>query len=252
MRYFAELCYRGTRYVGWQRQESPKPSVQIIVENALSTILARSIDVTGCGRTDAGVHAKEYYLHFDFEGEFPEGFLSRLNKFLPPDIAFRRFFPVQPDAHARFDAFERSYEYYVSLSKNPFSTDLAYFFPFRRRLDFGKMEEAARLLLDYDTFFPFCKSNTDDTSMRCDLQRAEWRHDPDNDRMVFYITSNRFLRGMVRLIVGMCLNVGMSEVSLEEIKEAMDQQTRFAKSWSVPPEGLYLTGVKYPEALILS
>jgi len=245
MRYFAEICYRGTRYVGWQKQPGTEPSVQGVIEDAMSTILAGPIEVTGCGRTDTGVHAKQYFLHFDFEGEFPEGFLNRLNRFLPPDIAFRRIFPVGPNAHARFDAYERSYEYHLTLSKDPFSTGLAYFFPFRDRLDFGKMQEAAGLLLQYDTFFPFCKSNTDDTSMKCDLKRAEWVRDPENDRLVFHITSNRFLRGMVRLVVGMCLNVGMGQVSLDEVKEALDTQTRLAKSWSVPGEGLYLTGVKY-------
>ena len=246
MRYFAELAYRGTRYAGWQRQPEPHAnSVQEAIEHALSTILATAIEVVGCGRTDAGVHAREYVLHFDFDGEFPQGFLNRLNKFLPTDIAFRKIYPVAPDAHARFDATERSYEYLIDLSKNPFATDLAWFFPFRDRLDFGRTQAAAHLLLQYEEFFPFCKSNTDVHTMRCDLRRSEWVRDEAADRLVFHITANRFLRGMVRLIAGMCLNAGMGQVSIEEVKKAMDAQTRLAKSWSVPPEGLYLKGIKY-------
>lgn len=245
MRYFAEIAYRGTRYVGWQRQPGPEPSVQGVIEDAMSLILAAPVEATGCGRTDAGVHAKEYYLHFDFDGAFPEGFLTRLNKFLPPDISFRRIFPVPPEAHARFDAKERSYEYYIDLAKNPFATDLAYFFPFRQRLDYARMQEAAALLLHYEEFYPFCKSNTDAHTMRCELRRAEWRQDVETDRLVFTITANRFLRGMVRLIVGMCLNVGMGQVALEEVRTAMEMQTRLKKSWSAPPEGLYLGGIRY-------
>ena len=249
MRYFAELAYRGTRYLGWQKQPGQEPTVQGAIEGALSTILGSGIEVVGCGRTDTGVHAKEYVLHFDFEGEFPQGFLPRLNKFLPPDIAFHRLYPVQPEAHARFDAVERSYEYHIDLSKNPFATDLAWFFPFRDRLDFELVQQAAQLLLEYETFFPFCKSNTDVHTMRCDLKRSEWKKGEGADRLTFTITSNRFLRGMVRLVVGMCLNVGMGQVSLEEVRKAMDTQTRLAKSWSVPPEGLYLCGIKYPTPL---
>lgn len=246
MRYFAHLAYCGTRYAGWQRQPEPHAlSVQEVIESAMSTILGGGIEVTGCGRTDAGVHAREYVLHFDFEGEFPQGFLTRLNKFLPPDIAFRNIYPVHPEAHARFDATERSYEYLLDLSKNPFAPGLAWFFPFRDRLDFDKVQEAAQLLLPYEEFYPFCKSNTDVHTMRCDLRRCEWEQDEARDRLVFHITANRFLRGMVRLIVGMCLNVGMGQVSLEEVKKAMDTQTRLAKSWSVPGEGLYLGGILY-------
>lgn len=246
MRYFAELAYRGTRYLGWQKQPGQEPTVQEAIENAMSTILGADIEVVGCGRTDTGVHAREYVLHFDFSGEFPQGFLTRLNKFLPPDIAFRRLYSVPPEAHARFDAVERSYEYHIDLSKNPFATDLAWFFPFRDRLDYERTREAATLLLSYEEFFPFCKSNTDVHTMRCNLKRSEWKKDDATDRLTFHITSNRFLRGMVRLVVGMCLNVGMGQVTLDEVKKAMDTQTRLAKSWSVPPEGLYLCGIKYP------
>jgi len=245
MRYFAELSYRGTRFMGWQKQPDQKATVQGTIENAMSTILGEEIEVVGCGRTDTGVHASEYVLHFDYTDDFPQGFLPRLNKFLPSDVAFQKIFPVNADAHARFDAVERSYTYYIDLSKNPFATDLAYFFPFRNRLHPDRLHQAAQLLLGYASFYPFCKSNTDVHTMRCDLKRAEWQEDTEADRLIFHITSNRFLRGMVRLIVGMCLNVGMGQVSLDEVKKALDTQTRLAKSWSVPPEGLYLKGIRY-------
>ncbi|MBK7406807.1 MAG: tRNA pseudouridine(38-40) synthase TruA [Saprospirales bacterium] len=247
MRYFAEIAYRGTRYLGWQKQPEQGPTVQGTIENHLSTILGADIELVGCGRTDTGVHAREYVLHFDYDGAFPEGFLPRLNKFLPDDIAFRKLYPVHAEAHARFDAVERSYEYIIDLSKNPFATDLAYFFPFGARLDINLLQEAARLLLQYESFYPFCKSHTDAHTMRCDLKQAEWRHDTDADRLHFFITSNRFLRGMVRLLVGMCLNVGMGQVALDDVRKALDTQTRLEKSWSVPPEGLYLMGIRYGE-----
>jgi tRNA pseudouridine38-40 synthase len=244
-RYFAELSYLGTHFSGWQKQ--PKSSsVQEVIEKAISKILRTKTEVVGCGRTDAGVHAKQYFLHFDFEGDFPEGFTNRLNKVLPPDIAFKKFIETRPNAHARFDATHRAYEYHLGFHKNPFTTNTAFHFPFAHQLDHEKMQQAATLLLKYKAFFPFCKSNSDAKTMNCDLQRAEWVFDDKNEKLVFHISANRFLRGMVRLIVGMCLNVGLGKVSLEQIKEALDNQTRLSKSYSVPPQGLFLTDIRYP------
>jgi tRNA pseudouridine38-40 synthase len=244
-RYFAELSYLGTRFSGWQKQPKAK-SVQEAVEKGISKILRTDIEVVGCGRTDAGVHAKQYFLHFDFEEDFPEGFCNRLNKVLPPDIAFKKVIEVKPTAHARFDATHRAYEYHVGFYKNPFTINTAFHFPFAHKLDHEKLRDAARLLLNYDEFFPFCKSNSDVKTMKCDLQRAEWIIEPKNEELVFHIASNRFLRGMVRLIVGMCLNVGLGKLSLEQVKAALETQTRLSKSLSVPPQGLFLTDIRYP------
>jgi tRNA pseudouridine38-40 synthase len=244
MRYFSELAYNGTNYNGWQRQPNA-PSVQQTIEEALATILNTAIEVVGCGRTDTGVHASQYFLHFDFEGKFPKEFLRRLNKLLPPDVAFRSIYEVAADAHARFDATRRSYEYHIVLDKSPFLTDTAWHFPFFEKLDLEKTQAAAALLLNYGAFQPFCKSNTDVHTMECTLFRSEWVFDAAASRLVFHISANRFLRGMVRLIVGMCLNVGLGKVELDEVRHALDQQVLLKKSWSVPPEGLFLTEVRY-------
>jgi tRNA pseudouridine38-40 synthase len=245
MRYFAELAYNGTNYVGWQSQPGQR-SVQGTIEEALSTILNTPIEVVGCGRTDAGVHAKQYFLHFDFEGSFPQGFDRRINKFLPPDIAIYRFIEVGPEAHARFDATQRAYEYHIDFRKNPFGKDTRYFFPFAGHLNEALLQDAAQLLLDYQEFYPFCKSNTDVKTMRCDLRRSEWMIDREAQSMVFHIAADRFLRGMVRLIVGMCLNAAQGKLGLEAVRRALEQQTRLPKSLSAPPDGLYLTDIRYP------
>ena len=246
MRYFAELSYKGTPYNGWQKQPDC-PSVQATIEEALSTILRKPTEVVGCGRTDTGVHAQQYFLHFDFEAEFPKSFLKRLNKYLPPDISFKAIHSVNDSAHARFDATHRAYEYHIEFHKNPFTTNLAYHFPHCQQLDLNLLNEAAQLLLQYKAFFPFCKSKTEVKTMNCDLYQSEWKlFNEEEERLVFYIAANRFLRGMVRLIVGMCLNVGLRKLRLEEVQEALEKQERLRKSLSVPPQGLYLIDIRYP------
>jgi len=245
MRYFSKLAYNGTNYNGWQKQPND-PSVQEMIEAALFTIIRQEIAVVGCGRTDTGVHAKEYYLHFDLENGLPENFIYRLNKVLPKDISIEKIFEVHADAHARFDATNRSYEYHVVFNKNPFRQDTTYFFPFSKQLDFEKLQAAASLLLQYEEFYPFCKSNTDVKTMICEMTRAEWVLNEDKTGMIFYISANRFLRGMVRLIVGMCLNVGLGKITIEEVKAALEKQERFNKSHSVSPQGLFLMDIRYP------
>lgn len=245
MRYFVELAYNGTRYYGWQRQPN-QISVQEALEGAFSTILNTPIAITGCGRTDTGVHAKQYFIHFDYEGSFPHSFDRRINKFIGPDIVLHRFWQVSPNEHARFDATHRAYEYHLTFRKNPFERETAYYFPFSHKLDRAAMQEAAQSLLDYSEFYPFCKSDTDVKTMICELRRAEWEWRPEEQKLVFHIAANRFLRGMVRLIVGMCLNVGLGKLKLEEVRQAMDKQTRIPHSLSVPPQGLFLTDIRYP------
>ncbi len=244
-RYFAELSYLGTAYSGWQKQ--PKAtSIQEVIENGISKILREKTEIVGCGRTDAGVHAKQYFLHFDYKGGFPEGFTNRLNKVLPTDISFKKIVEMESTVHARFDATHRAYEYHLGFNKNPFSTNTAFHFPFAQQLDRQKLQEATELLLNYEAFFPFCKSNSDVKTMKCNLQRAEWIFNEEDEELVFHIAANRFLRGMVRLIVGMCLNVSLGKLSLKEVKSALDDQTRLSKSYSVPPQGLFLTDIRYP------
>jgi len=245
MRYFAELAYKGTHFFGWQIQ--PKQiTVQETLENAFSTILRTRMEVVGCGRTDTGVHASQYFMHFDFDGKFPKNFSSRINKFLPPDIAISRIFPVAADAHARFDAFQRAYEYRMHFRKDPFRQDTSYYFPYPQQPDPEKMQEAAQLLLHYDSFFPFCKTHHDAKTYQCELNRSEWELQAGGESLTYHIAANRFLRGMVRLIVGMCINVGLGKVPFDEVQQALDQQTRLERSASAPPEGLFLKDIHYP------
>ncbi len=245
MRYFAELAYHGANYCGWQRQ--PKQlSVQEVLEEALSLILQEEVEVFGCGRTDTGVHASQFFMHFDLEQAFDQNLLGRLNRYLPKDIVLYRIFEVSANAHARFDAYSRSYEYHLDFRKNPFAQKQSYYFPFAEKLNHDAMQKAAQLLLDYEEFLPFCKANSDAKTMRCELSRSEWVWHPKQHKMVFHITANRFLRGMVRLIVGMCLNVGQGKLPLPAVQKALDEQTRLEKSWSAPPDGLFLTQVRYP------
>ena len=253
MRFFLRLSYRGTHYNGWQIQPYD-PSVQETLEAALTKILRVSIDVTGCGRTDTGVHAKGYIAHFEaprealerFAEDYSSDILKRLNKCLPEDIAVSALWEVSPETHARFDAIHRAYEYHIIFRKSPFEIDTAYHFPLIKMVDFDQLQAAAAILLDYEEFFPFCKTNTQVKTMRCELFRSEWIIDEAAGRMVFHIAANRFLRGMVRLIVGMCLNVGSGKLMLADVKEAMDKQIRLKKDLSVAATGLFLTEVKYP------
>ncbi len=248
MRYFIELSYLGTPFSGWQKQPHAN-SVQGELEQVFSTLLSQTVEVTGCGRTDAGVHAKYFVAHLDLPSPPPENFLHRANRFLSPHIALHRLWQVPPEAHARFSAIERSYEYHIHCHKDPFKQNLSYHFPFCRQLAFAKLQEAGRLIMQHECFYPFCKSNSDARHMRCTLQRISWERSPDGSQLIFSISANRFLRGMVRLIVGASLQIGLGKISLQELHTALTHQSRLTKAWSAPPEGLYLTGVKYPPHL---
>lgn len=245
MRYFLRLAYNGTNFSGWQRQPN-NPTVQQILEESFSTILRSRIEITGCGRTDAGVHASSYIAHFDFDGEFPPGFKNRINRFLPKDIAVHEITEVHDDAHARFNAVRRSYEYHIVFEKNPFLTETALAVNYGDKLDFEKMQEAAKLLLNYEDFFTFCKTNHDAKTTLCDLMRSEWVQVDGGKKWIFHISANRFLRGMVRLIVGMCLNVAEGKIDLETVREAMENKTQLKRAESAPAHGLFLTKIEYP------
>ena len=242
MRYFLELAYNGTRFCGWQRQPNA-PSVQQAIEDVFTMMLRQPIEITGCGRTDTGVHARQYFAHFDFDLDFPKNFLERADKLVGNDIALRRIIPVAETAHTRFDATSRSYQYILSFQKSPFFTETEWFFVQKARLDFEKMQKAADLLRGYSEFAPFCKTHSDAQTMRCAITKSEWIF--ADDGALFNISANRFLRGMVRLIVGACVNVGLGQLSLDDVKVALDKQEPLKKSYSVPPTGLFLTDIKY-------
>ncbi len=237
-----ELAYRGTAYAGWQRQPNAR-SVEETIDTALSTVLGAPIKLVGCGRTDAGVHASDYAAHFDFGGKLPPRLLGRLNRYLPEDIALRGLYEVSTDVHARFSATQRSYRYCISYAKDPFRPDTVAWLPQLRDLDRERMQEAAALLLAYDEFAPFCKTNSDAYTMRCTLTESRW--DFGAEELCYRISADRFLRGMVRLIVGMCLQVGTGQLQADEVRRALDRQQRLPRPLSVPACGLFLTRVQY-------
>lgn len=244
-RYFIQLAYNGTDYCGWQKQPED-PSIQFDIEKTLSIIYNQPIQVVGCGRTDTGVHASEYFLHTDLPEKFQlKDLVYKLNNMLSKSIRIYNIIPVALEAHARFDALSRSYIYKLVFGKDPFNQDTVYRYDQSGRPDFNLMNQVAKLLLDYKEFLPFCKTHADNETNICDLSRSEWQAISEHE-WNFHVTSDRFLRGMVRLIVGMCLNVGLKRLTLDQVKSAMDNQVRLEKAWSVPAKGLYLSQVTYP------
>lgn len=246
-RYFVELAFKGTNFYGWQYQPN-QVSVQETIAHAFTTLLREEIAIVGCGRTDTGVHASQYFIHFDTTKDIPNNFLVRVNKFLPKDIVILDLFAVNMEAHARFGAYKRAYEYHIHFVKNPFLQGLSTFIPQPEKVDFDKLQEAANLLMGYDEFYPFCKTNNDAKTMKCKMYRCEWDIDIANNKMVLHIAANRFLRGMVRLTVGMCLNVAMGRLSLEQVQQAMEKQERLPLDLSVAADGLFLSQIHYEMA----
>ena len=284
-RYFIELAYDGTNYHGWQIQQNAV-SVQEVLNKALATIFRQPIETTGCGRTDTGVHAKEFFAHFDVEavhgslfidhskkGEEVHGSLSidhskkeegisdasamnhepstmnqqlynkirGLNSILPPDIAIKNIIPVHADAHARFDAKLRSYQYHVHFNKDPFLQGGSWML--RDVPDMDLMNQAAAMMMDYIDFSCFSKSNTQVKTNNCKISRAEWVLTEQG--MVFHISADRFLRNMVRAIVGTLMMVGKHEIPPEAVKDIIESKNRSNAGMSVPACGLYLTEVRY-------
>lgn len=243
MRYFLQIAYKGSHYHGWQVQPNAH-SVQAEMDNALSALFSERIHVTGCGRTDAGVHASDFYLHFDAPKEPHRQLVYKLNKMLPPDIAVYRLLPVEEKAHSRFDATEREYQYYLHFQKDPFLTGLSFYYPYPRP-DIALMNEAAELLLNYEDFAPFCKAGHGAKTTLCDVRHARWE-ELDNNRWRFTIRADRFLRGMVRLVVGACLQAGRKKISVDDVKQVMEESGKFRYLHSVAANGLFLSAVKYP------
>lgn len=245
-RYFLILAYRGTAFCGWQRQPNGF-SVQEALETALATLLRRPTEVVGCGRTDAGVHARYYVAHFDGPDSLPEPFLFRLNGILPDDISVYQCTAVAPEAHARFDAILRGYVYHITTVKDPFLKGLAWCLPTGKGISLEKLNETAALFTQFDAFYPFCKTNSGNDHYRCTVTTSEWRR--EGNALLFTVEANRFLRGMVRLMVGACVQVAMGKIPLSAVKTALETQQMLEKSLSAPAEGLFLTRVDYPVEL---
>lgn len=242
-RFFIQLSYNGTDFHGWQTQPNAV-TVQETVENALRTLLQEDTSITGCGRTDTGVHAKYYIAHFDTQKaeEFTAQFLYRLNKFLPKSIAVQRIVQVHSDANARFDAISRTYKYYITTRKDPFLEKEAYFCPYP--LDIKLMNEASERLLHHADFTSFSKLHTDTKTNNCNVTFAQWHC--EGNLLVFTITSNRFLRDMVRAIVGTLLQVGKGKCGINEFESIILQKNRAMAGSSAQPQGLFLERIEYP------
>lgn len=242
-RYFIDLSYDGTRFLGWQVQPKGRTVQGELIER-LSTFFREDVYVVGAGRTDAGVHASHMTAHFDLSTEIdsPSDVAYKLNRFLDTDIAIKRIYRVGTEAHSRFDAVERGYVYRLSRVKNPFS--VGYAWSFERPLDLNAMNEAASTLLEYRDFAAFCKADADVKTTLCDVREARWEQ--LGDEWVFHIKADRFLRNMVRAIVGTLIAVGEGKVTVEEFKEIIESEDRKKAGSSAPGEGLYLSEVAYP------
>lgn len=247
MRYFIELAYDGTDFCGWQRQPE-QVTIQGTLEELLSMVLREKIVLTGCGRTDSGVHALDYYAHFDYDGDFFPFFLIRLNKLLPKAIAIYRIIPVAPDNHTRFDAVSRSYEYRIADRKDPFTVTTAWYNWQTRNLDIDKMNAFGEILKQYTDFTTFCKVGGGNKTNLCTIRRAEW-YWRDEHHLVFDIQANRFLRAMIRLIVGTAVQIGLGKWTLEEIEGHLSRKEKLPHPLLAPPEGLFLKDIVYPYPL---
>ena len=236
------MAYNGSRYHGYQIQPHSE-SVQATVEQCLSLKLGQPVDITGCGRTDTGVHARNYYAHFDVENEIadPEALAHQMNAFLPDDIVIYRIWQVVPDMHARFDAVSRTYHYYITRTKNPFHINDAYFL--YGDLDIAKMQEAADILFEYEDFTSFSKLHTQVKTNNCKIMEARWFE--QDGLLVFRIKADRFLRNMVRAIVGTLLEIGKGRMTLAEFRAVIERKDRCEAGTSVPAHALFLEEVEY-------
>lgn len=243
-RYFIHLSYNGANYCGWQNQPNGV-SVQQKIEESLSVFLRKSVSITGAGRTDAGVHARMMVAHFDWDGaDFePEILTDKLNRILPPNIAIQEIIQVPPNVHARFDAVSRTYQYYISFRKDPFNYPFHY--RLNRPMNFDLMNEAASVLFEYTDFTSFSKLHTDVKTNLCRIIQAEWTQ--AGDIWVFTITADRFLRNMVRAIVGTLLDIGREKLSVAGFREIIEARDRSKAGSSVPGNALFLVNIEYPE-----
>ena len=243
-RYFIKLSYRGTHYHGWQIQPNAV-SVQEVLVKTLSTILGETIEITGAGRTDTGVHASCFFAHFDTQSDLSlraDKFVFQCNGLLPDDIAIQNLIPVKADAHARFNAISRTYEYRISKEKDPFSTDLKLYY--YGKLSLPLMQKATVYFIREADFTSFSRLHSPTKTNICRITDARWEE--KNNRLVFTITADRFLRNMVRAIVGTLLHVGTGKIKAEEIEDILAKKNRSVAGPSAPAQGLFLTDIIYP------
>tara|TARA_B100000686_G_scaffold261427_1_gene274386 strand:+ start:2928 stop:3674 length:747 start_codon:yes stop_codon:yes gene_type:complete len=248
LRFFIKCSYNGSKFHGWQRQNNAI-SIQQKLEEALNYIQGEPIKITGAGRTDTGVHALEMFAHFDVIklSHSKKDFIFKLNSMLPKSISIKDILKVKDDANARFDAISRTYEYFLSQNKDPFNYPNHYFI--KDKLDWELMNKAASLLLNYNDFKCFSKSNTDVKTYDCKIKSAVWEY--SNNKAVFKITANRFLRNMVRAIVGTLIEVGIGKKKIDNLKLILESRDRSLAGYSVPANGLFLTKIIYPKSIFI-
>ena len=249
MRILLELSFRGTNYHGWQIQPGVV-TVQSMLQDKISILTQQEITLVGCGRTDAGVHARQYFAHFDLLTEqirLPDK--KSLNAILPLDIVIKNIYRVPDDFNARYDAVSRKYIYKIHFNKDPFQCGDSYFLKESGSLSFDKLNECNQIILNLKEFTSFVKSGSGLTKFPCTIFESRWLKS-DSGQFQYHITANRFVRGMVRLIVGMCLNYALDKISIQQIQEDLFNKRQITKSWSIAAEGLSLVEIKYPKEKI--
>ncbi len=240
-RYFLEVAYKGTEFSGFQLQQNAD-TIQSEIGKAFEILQRNKVLLTGSSRTDAGVHSLQNYFHFDFDGAVNLQFIYKMNAILPPDIVVKKLVRVVSDAHCRFDAVSREYKYYIYRHKDPFLKDRAYYFPYK--LDMDKMQVVAGIVKEYNDFSSFSKRNTQVKTFNCQIQESQWI--VENDCLVYYVKSNRFLRGMVRALAATMLKVGRGKLSLDDFRAVIESKDCTKASFAVPAHGLFLISVNYP------
>ncbi len=245
-RYFIQLCFKGTNFHGWQNQANTI-TAQAVLEKSLAVLLRKHTPIIGAGRTDTGVHADFFMAHFDSEELITDNkkFIYQLNHILPNDIVIQNIFPVIASAHSRFSAISRTYEYYITLCKNPFETE--YCLLLNHQPDLLLLNKASELLYEYSDFTSFCKLHSDNKTNICKIFEAEWRN--ENNKLIFKIRANRFLRDMVRALVGTMLNVGYRKKTISDFRNIIEARNRSKAGTSVPAHGLYLVDIEYPKEI---
>jgi tRNA pseudouridine38-40 synthase len=247
LRYFFDISYKGTAYHGWQTQPNAV-TVQEVINKALQTIFGQAFETLGSGRTDTGVHAKMQVFHADLPEKYAaRDLVNKLNGVLPHDIVINEAYPVVSEAHARFSAISRGYEYHINFKKTPFGENEACFIPKQPNKEL--INQGCQLLLGEHDFTSFSKVKTEVNNFRCTIYQAEWHQNEDS--AVFHISANRFLRGMIRALVGTLLDLGFEKISIADFQAIIEAKNRSAAGQSVPPQGLYLCDVRYPEEIII-
>ncbi len=246
-RYFLEVAYKGDRHAGFQIQKNAT-TIQGEINRSLETLLKHPVQTFGSSRTDAGVHAHQNFLHLDLEQSFPGDWIYKINAILPPQIVLQNIYPVDSNAHARFSALARTYQYVLYTRKNPFLKDFGYFYPYT--LNWEKIELATSLLSEYNNFQSFSKRNTQVKTFQCAIQEAQWQREAG--QFYFLITSDRFLRGMVRGLVATILKAGRGKITIDEFRQIIEKRQSGLADFSAPPQGLFLEKVHYPPKLLRS